>query len=393
MSLWGKFKNSFHKFTKWDFRPFGADGFSVTEDTAMRVSAVYSCVRLISAMSKQLPCSIYKETDTGKEVERDSELFKLLRYQPNPWQDSVMFWDYALQCLLLRGNFLAYKNKVGSRLMSLDTIPPKNVHKVELGSDGKRIYHILDAKSNAREFSQDQIFHVVGMSEDGIVGMSPIRYNSSSIDNAYELNNHGLRLFRNGAFPGMSFEYPGKLSDDAQKRLAKQLQENFGGSKAGRPIILEQGAKVNALSLTNEDTQYIQSRKFSREEICGIYGVQPHMIGATDQAKGWSTNEAEMRNFINMTLNPWIVTIESAINTQLIDKKDWGSRYCRFNTSALLRGDTKTRSEYYQKGINWGWLNPNEVRRLEEMNDRDGGDTYLQPLNMGDSNGQEENTE
>lgn len=384
MNIWKRIKNIFSKPASWPVNPFSCGGFAVTEDSAMRVSTVYSCVRLISAMAKQLPCSIYAETKDGKNIDRDSDLHQILRYKPNPWQDSVQFWDYVLACLLLRGNYYAFKNKVGRRLMSLDTIPPKRVQKVELDSRGFRVYHILDEDNRLKEYRQDDIFHVIGMSDDGIVGMSPITFNSVAIDNAYELASHGLRLFKNGAFPGLAMEHPGNLSAEAVERLKKQLHENYGGGNVGRPIILEEGATIKPLSLSNEDAQYIEARKFSREEICGIYGVQAHMIGATDTAKGWSTNEAEMNNFVNMTLNPWLVTIEAAVNTQLIGRQDWGRKYCKFNVSALLRGDTRTRSEYYQKAINWGWMSPNEVRRKEDLNDRTGGDIFLQPLNMTD---------
>ena len=362
----------------------------VTPDTGMRISVVFSCVRLVAGAVAQLPCKVYRHTDSGREAVRPHPRFYLVGRRPNPWQDAFLFWEYAIHSLMLNGNFYAIKNMAGDKILSLDTVPASRVS-VEILPIGEKKFKVRGKDGTEKAYSQNEMFHVCGQSTDGVSGVSPIEFNRTTVGLALNLSEHGNNYFRNGAFPGLVFSHPGKLSDQAQKRIKDQIIEKYSGKNAHRPMVIEEGMAVSPLAINNTDAQYIDARRMTREEICGLYGVPPHMIGATQQARGWSTTEAQMQEFVNLTLSPWIARIESAVNNQLIPEREREDVYARFVVSALLRGDTKTRADYYMRGINWGWLCPNDVRRLEDMNDRPGGDEYLRPLNMqigGNGNGQ-----
>jgi HK97 family phage portal protein len=230
--------------------------------------------------------------------------------------------------------------------------------------------------------TQNEIWHIRTLTLDGLNGLNPVAYARQAIALGLATEEHGARLFGNGAVTSGVLETDQQLSDEAFDRLKKQFHDNHQGlANAHKPMILEMGLNWKPVALNQEDSQFLETRKFQRDEICAIYRVPPHMVANLERTT-FSNIEHQALGFVNYALIPYLTRIESRINVGLINKNDRGRYYAKFNTGALLRGDLKSRYESYGSGINWGILSPNDARELEDMNPRDGGDQYLTPKNM-----------
>ncbi|MGJ7306922.1 phage portal protein, partial [Morganella morganii] len=193
---------------------------------------------------------------------------------------------------------------------------------------------------------------------------------------------HGSRLFGNGAVTSGVLQTDQYLKDDAWERLKTDFENRHQGlANAHKPMILEMGLKWQQISMTSEDAQFLETRKFQLEEICRIFRVPLHMIQNTDRAT-FNNIENLGIGFINYSLVPYLTRIEQRINAGLVKPSKQGVFYAKFNAGALLRGDMKSRFDAYATGINWGIYSPNECRELEELNPREGGDIWLTPMNM-----------
>ena len=172
------------------------------------------------------------------------------------------------------------------------------------------------------------------------------------------------------------------MSDVAFERLKTEFTENHTGlANVYKPMILEHGLKWKPTALNLEDSQFLETRQYQATEICGLFRVPPHL--AANMEKMTLNNIEHMgMSFVNYSLVPYMTRIESRIKVGLLNEEDRKTHYAKFNAGALLRGDLKTRYESYGKGIQWGWLSPNDCRELEDMNPREGGDIYLTPMNM-----------
>ncbi|WP_347089087.1 phage portal protein, partial [Escherichia coli] len=230
--------------------------------------------------------------------------------------------------------------------------------------------------------SQEDIWHVRTLTLDGLVGLNPIAYAREAISLAAATEEHGARLFSNGAVTSGVLRTEQTLSDQAYERLKKDFEERHTGlGNAHRPMILEMGLDWKSMALNAEDSQFLETRKFQLEEICRLFRVPLHMVQNTDRATFNNIEELGL-GFINYSLVPYLTRIEQRINTGLVRKSKQGVYYAKFNAGALLRGDMKSRFEAYATGINWGIYSPNDCRDLEDMNPRPGGDVYLTPMNM-----------
>ncbi len=226
----------------------------------------------------------------------------------------------------------------------------------------------------------------MGFSEDGVNGISPLAYARKTVGLALSMEGHGLKTFENGARVSSVIKHPSSLTQEAFDRLKASIEQyREGGENEGKSLILEEGMDIAPVSMTAEDVQWIESRKFSRTEIAMFFGVPPHMIGDTEKSTSWGTGiEQQGIGFVAYTLEDSLTTWEEAINRDLTD--DRSNLYARFNRAALVKGDIKTRWEAYTSALMWGVYSPNEIRALEDMNPREGGDIYYPPPNTaGDS--------
>ncbi|HGU5134489.1 TPA: phage portal protein, partial [Escherichia coli] len=263
----------------------------------------------------------------------------------------------------------------------------------KLNSQWQPVYQVTFPDGSVDVLTQDEIWHVRTLTLDGLVGLNPIAYAREAISLAAATEEHGARLFGNGAVTSGVLRTEQKLTPDAYERLKKDFEERHTGlGNAHRPMILEMGLDWKSMALNAEDSQFLETRKFQLEEICRLFRVPLHMVQNTDRATFNNIEELGL-GFINYSLVPYLTRIEQRINTGLVRENKQGKFYAKFNAGALLRGDMKSRFEAYATGINWGIYSPNDCRDLEDMNPRPGGDVYLTPMNMttspsaGDDNG------
>jgi HK97 family phage portal protein len=358
-------------------------GAVVTPGTAMRVAAVFACVRIISGAVATMPLQLKRWIDQDeREDASDDPLWQVIGRKPNRWQTPSQFKRMQQAHLLLRGNAYArIVRGVGGRVLELVPLHPDRVE-CKQGNDLALTYTYSRKDGVKVEFKQDQILHLTGLTLDGVHGVSVITYARETIGLAMAQEDHGANTFKNGARISNVLSHPHKLGTEGLKFLQESLSQfRAGGENEGKDLILEEGMEVKPLAMTAEDAQWIESRKFSRSEIAMFFGVPPHMIGDTEKSTSWGSGIEEQKDgFVAFTLEDHLVTWEETIARDLITDP---AMYVRFNRAALVRGNLKARMESHALSLQWGILSPNEVRALEDRNPREDGkgDKYYDPPN------------
>ena len=357
-------------------RPTGS-GQSVTVNSAMKVSAVYGSVRIISEAIAALPIKIYEKTDDGREVADHylNGLFSL----PNSIQTGFELREFQLSNLLLRGNSYNYKSSTNRGQLG-EIIPLySEFMNVDKTKNGKLIFDYQETGST-RVYSQDEIWRISGRSSNGVTGDSPISQAREAIGLALALEEHGSALFKNGTQTGAVFEIPSTLTDDAFKRLQEELKKKQGSAHAHENLILEGGLTRKSIAMTAEDSQFIETRKFTIADIARFYRVPLHKLNEMSAAT-FSNIEHQSIEFVTDTLTPWMVRIESSIYRDLLNSSERDKLYAKHNVAGLLRGDTAARNSAHKTGIDGGWISANEVREKEDLNKIEGLDEYRTQLN------------
>jgi len=362
-----------------------SSGVSVTATTAMRAAAVYACVRLISGTVANMPVHLKRRIDDkNREDARDHPLWPILTRKPNRWQTPSQFKRMMQAHLLLRGNAYALIVRGSRGVLELVPMHPDKV-KCEQLDDLSLVYtYTRKAGANPVVLKQTEVFHLVGMTLDGVHGVSVISYARETIGLALAQEEHGAQTFKNGARISNVLSHPKTLGVEGLKFLQASLEQyRAGGSNEGKDLILEEGMEVKPLSMTSEDAQWIESRKFSRSEIAMFFGVPPHMIGDTEKSTSWGTGlEQQSQGYVTYTAEDHLTTWEETIDRDLVGDKE-PDIYALFNRASLIRGDMKARYDAYAIALQWGFKNPDEVRALEDDNPRaDGkGEKYYDPPN------------
>jgi len=383
---WG----TLERYLAWAFGGGAASsGVIVNPQTALQAGAVFACVRVLTQTLGMVPLNLYSVgSDGAKTTARGHSLWPILHDQPNDYQTSTEFWEMMMVSLALRGNGYAYVNRTQSgRVVELLPLHPDMV-RPEMRADFTIIYNCTLNDGSFKQYSLGEIMHLRGMTVNGWLGISPIAYARESIGLALAAEKFGGQLFRNGAKMGGVLEHPGKVGAEAYKRLKDSFDEATSGENAHKTALLEEGMKFTPMSITPEDSQFLDTRKFQRSDIAGFYGVPLHMIGDLERAT-FSNIEQQSLDFVQFTMMPWFVRLEKAIKRDLFSNDDKKSLEVRFNPAGMLRGDGAARTAYYQGGIQSGWLTRNEARRMESdigivLNPLAGLDLPLAPLNMGD---------
>ncbi|MFV7480510.1 phage portal protein [Acinetobacter junii] len=365
-------------------RIFGAEYVTgsepVTPLRAMQLATVFTCVRVLAESMGMLPCRLYRREGKKKVPAEEHKLHDLLYVAPNDFMTAQEFWELLMVCLCLRGNFYAYKIYALGQVVELLPIDPSTVTP-RLKEDWTVEYHV-SFKDGVRVLTQDEIWHVRLFTLDGLNGLNPVAYARKCFSLGLDLEAHASNLFKNGAVTSGVLETDEELTDGAFNRLKTEFTENHTGlTNVYKPMILEKGLKWKPTALNLEDSQFLETRNFQKNEICGLYRVPPHLAAMMEKMTLNNIEHMGM-SFVNYSLVPYMTRIESRIKVGLIKPDERKKYYAKFNAGALLRGDLKSRYESYGKGIQWGFLSPNDVRELEDMDPRDGGDVYLTPMNM-----------
>lgn len=357
-------------------------GRRISGGKAMRLTTVFGCVRVLSESVAMLPCRLMEQGNNTRLPATGHPLYRILNVAPNDYMTAQEFWELLVACLCLRGNFYAYKVKgLGGRVSELLPIDPGAVQP-ELDARWKPVYRVTFPDGSTDVLGQDMIWHVRIMTLDGLVGLNPVAYAREAIALGLDTEEHGAQLFRNGAVTTGVLSTEQTLTEKAYLRLKKDFEERHGGlANNHKPMILEGGLDWKPISLNAEDSQFLQTRQFQRDEICAIFRVPPHLVANMEKAT-FSNIEQQGMNFVNYSLVPYLTRIEHRVQVGLLRPNEQGRYYAKFNAGALQRGDLKSRYDSYGKGIQWGILSPNECRDLEDLNPREGGDIYLTPTNM-----------
>lgn len=359
-------------------------GVAVTPGSALRVATVYACVRIISGAVATIPLQLKRWVNpVTRQDASDHPLWQVIGRKPNRWQTPSQFRRMQQAHLLLRGNAYALIVRSIGRVIELVPMHPDQV-KCDQLADLSLVYTYTRKDGRKIVLPQNEVFHLVGLTLDGVHGVSPLTYARETIGLALAQEEHGSNTFKNGARISNVLSHPHKLGAEGLKFLQASLEQfRAGGENEGKDLILEEGMEVKPLAMTAEDAQWIESRKFSRTEIAMFFGVPPHMIGDTEKSTSWGTGiEQQSIGFVAYTLEDHLTTWEQAIGRDLFNDNE-ATLYARFNRAALVRGDIKTRFEAYVQGLQWGVYSPDEVRALEDLNPRaDGkGDQYYDPPN------------
>ena len=366
-------------------------GKSVTERSAMQMTAVYSCVRILAEAVAGLPLHLYRYNDDGgKEKAIDHPLYRLLHDEPNPEMSSFVFRETLMTHLLLWGNAYAQVIRNGkNEVIALYPLMP-NKMSVDRDSSGQLYYsyyrgtdEAIRDKEHTVILKPTDVLHIPGLGFDGLVGYSPIAMAKNAIGMAIACEEFGARFFANGAAPSGVLEHPGTIRDPS--RLRETWQSQFGGaSNSGKVAILEEGMKYTPISISPEQAQFLETRKFQINEIARIFRVPPHMVGDLEKSS-FSNIEQQSLEFVKYTLDPWVIRWEQSLQRALLGFGEKEKYFFKFNLEGLLRGDYQSRMNGYAIGRQNGWMSANDIRELENL-DRipaeDGGDLYLINGNM-----------
>ena len=372
-----------------------ATGLNVNADNAMRVSAVYACVRILAESVGQLPLILYRRRDDGgKERVTDHESIRVVARRPNPWQTSFEWRETMQGHLALRGNAYSFINRLGrGTLRELLPISPDRVT-VKQEDNFEVLYEVNMPDGRLQAFKADQILHFRGLSSNGFTGLSPVALHREAMGLAMATEKHGGRLFGNGAQPLGALQHPGELGKEGRDNIRDSFDETYAGvDNAFKTLILEEGMEWKSLGMTNEDSQFLETRKFQVNEIARIFRIPPHMIADLEKAT-FSNIESQAREFVKYSLSPWLVRWEQMLNRALLTEDEQDELFFEFLVDGFLRGDTKARHDSYKTAILTGYFTRNEVRLLENRNPLPGLDEPLTPMNMKDGeDDQEKNDE
>ena len=368
-----------------DFIGNSNSGVQVDELRALQTSAVYACVKILAETVASLPLHLFKKGKGGKsEMAEQHPLFSCLYEMPNDEMTSFEFREMMMTSLLLWGNAYARKIRKNGHVTELWYLKPQLMTVERDTQTGKIKYTYSDDITNQTyEYKPEQIFHVKGLSLDGVTGLSPISQAREAVGLSLATEEYGAKFFGNGARPGGVLEHPGILKDP--EKLRESWNKVYQGTRNSHKVaVLEEGMKYHTIGIAPEDAQFLETRKYQVNEICRIFRVPPHLVGDLERAT-FSNIEHQSIEFVQHTIRPWLVRWEQAISRSLLDEKERLLYFSRFNVDGLMRGDYKSRMEGYAIGRQNGWLSANDIRHLEDLPPipkEQGGDAYLVNGNM-----------
>jgi HK97 family phage portal protein len=354
----------------------------VSRASAMGVTAVYACVRLIAESVASLPLILYRRLEGGgKERATDHPLYPVLHNAPNREQNAFTFKEQIIGHLLLNGNTYSEISRKDATVLELWPLDPEDMRVKRVANEKVYVYRHAGTE---KVYPRQNILHVPGMGYDGITGYSPIELERQAIGLAIATEKYGAKFFANDGRPGGVIQHPGKLKDDAAYKRMRDSWEaaHRDWENKHRVAILEEGATFKEISLSPEHAQFLETRKFQVAEIARIFRVPPHMIGDVERSTSWGTGiEQQQIGFVVHTLRPWLVRIEQAVSQQLLMPSEREEYFAEFLVDALLRGDLQSRAAAYRTFREIGIYNANEIREMENKNPVDGGEVYFIPMN------------
>ena len=359
-------------------------GIKINYETAIKVSAVFACVNLVSQTMASLPLPLYRKRERGKDKADNHPIYVLIHDLANPETTAFDFWVMYIVNLLLTGDAFGYVKRDGNgNIVELWNVPTGNVTIFRNKETGELYYKIREDDNKEFVLYPENIMHTRGMrfaSKDKT--LDPIKIAREALGLSVALEEYGSTYFKNGANVGGIVEVPGVLKEDAFKRFKDSFNEKFSGiGNSNKVLFLESGSKFIKMGNSPNESQAIESRKFQVIEIARFFNVPPHKIMDLEKAT-FSNIEQQSIEFVQSCIHPMAVRLEQSIFKDLLGISERKKYFAKFNLNGLLRGDSTARKEFYQAGIQNGWFSPNDVRELEDLNAIDSGDIYMVNGNM-----------
>ncbi|EFE9360667.1 TPA: phage portal protein [Escherichia coli] len=367
--------------TFWqEFYGTSSSGKVVTADKAMRLSAVWACVRLLSESVSTLPLKVYeRQPDGSRKLAQSNTVYQVLCRRPNPEMTPSRFMLMVVASICLRGNAFVEKLFIGSRLVSLVPLLPQNMVVKRL--DNGRLQYTYTENGKQRVIPTEKVMHIRGFGLDGVCGMMPTMAGVDVFGAAMSVDESAAKIFENGLQSSGFLSAEQALDKDQRERLRGYMQAFTGSKNAGKIMVLEGGLKYQNVTMNPEAAQLLESRSFSIEEICRWFRVPPFMVGHTTKQSSWASSLEGMNlQFLTHTLRPLLINIEQEISRCLLNGDE--DVFAEFSVEGLLRADSAGRAAYYTSALQNGWMSRNDVRRLENMPPIEGGDIYTVQLNL-----------
>ena len=355
-----------------------AAGQTVNVQTALQVSAVWACVRLLSQTISTLSLDIMERQRDGTWAPaRDQRLQFIVDDMPNADSTASVFWEAMIAAMLLQGNGVAERRyDAGGRLIALEFLPWSKLT-VNKGLDGTRQW-LFTENGIQREIAESRIFRVAGFTLNGDWGLSAIEYGAAVFGGAMAAANSANSTFEKGLAPTIGFKYANFLRKEQREEFRETFENMAGAINAGKPVLMEGGMDAVTIGIKPSDAQLLESRAFSIEEICRWFGVPPHMVGHSEKSTSWGSGiEQQMIGFLTFTLRPLLKRVEGAISKDLMTAAERTRLKARYNVEDLLRTDSKTRAEFLRLMVSEGIMTRDEARLKENLKPKGGNAAVL----------------
>lgn len=371
---------------QWLIESLGAStysGESVTVERSLTIPAVLNGFTILMEDTSSLPFILYRRLDRGKLRAVESPYYSLMHDQPNREMTSMVFREIMMGHLLGWGNF--YGQLLWNSKGVVEEIYPLKPNQMEVGRlKGERVYLYRADNGNPISFRQDQILHIPAFGFDGMRGYSRISLARNAIGLAMATEKYGSKIFANDARPSVVLTHPQGLSDNARKNITESWQQHYAGAgNAAKFAVLEEGMDLKTIGFPPDDAQFIETQKWTVQQIARVFRIPPHMLGDVERTTSWGSGiEQQEIGYLTHTLRPWMVRIEQQCNKDILLTDDRREYFYEHLVDAMLRTDLQTRMQAYAVAITNGIYTRNEVRERENLLPYDGGDEPLTPLNM-----------
>lgn len=391
MSLFGKVTRSLEspnvpltdvRVTEWIGGGRSAAGVTVTESTVFGLTAYYRAIALLSGTLACLPLKVYQR-GSRKPVKLHTVLDS-----PNPRQTPFEFWQTVFANALGWGNGYAQKERDSSgAVVQVWSVHPSRVRSepVDPTDDNPAglIFHVRQRDGAERVLTGYELFRLPFLAPDGQTGLSPLRTAMQSLAIAQAAEKTSAAFYANGTMLSGVLTTDQPLNEEQATRTKARWREKVGRgpASAGEVAVLDRNLKFQALTIPPADAQLLQSRQFGVTEIARMFGLPNHLLNDITNSTSWGTGiEQQVLGMMKFTLNPWIELAEQRVTRELLPGGwDAGVWFAEYSMEGLLRGDSQARSAAYGRALQWGWMNRNEVRQLENLEPAEGLDEFLVP--------------
>lgn len=365
------------------FGGMSSSGRTVGVDGAMKLSAVWSCVRLVSMSVAGLPIGVYKrKPDGSRENASDHSLYSVIHVSPNADMTPMQFWQAMVAAMMLWGNAYAKIGRVGGRVVALDFLLPSRV-RLDCDDSGRLRYFFTPKKGGETEIKREDMLHIPAFSLDGRIGMSAIRYGVDVMGAALSAEDAANSTFKNGLMPAVAFSVDRTMSPAQRTEFREYVATVSGALNSGKSPVLEHGVKPEKIGIDPVDAQLLESRGWSVQEICRWFGVPPWMVGYTDKGSNWGTGlEQQMLAFLTFVITSYTTQIQQCINKRLLEPKDWSTYYAEYSLEGFLKADSAARASFYSAMAQNGIYSRNDIRVKENLPRVDGADDLTVQSNL-----------